>query len=304
MLNTNGDVQRRRVLGLLGAMAGGTWLGAQAAVAAPAPGKRRIGVALGSGGLQGYAHIGVIRAFEALGFRPDVITGTGAGAIAGVLWASGARANTIEALTSDPVWRSTQSGMGRLGVSDLTRLREFIERNVAAKEIRDLRTRFGAVATDLDTGDLVLLDYGSPGMAVAASSSVPLRYAPVRIDGRQLVDGALTAPIPVDAARALGADFVVAVDIASRPYEEPPGGDGRVTMAFQMMHIMIHRVIEEQLRRADFAIQLDLHSALQGARGARALIAVGERAARDAWPALQHRLAGSARRAVGGFKLT
>ncbi len=283
------DVSRRRALQLIGILAGAASLETRAAV--PAAGGSRVGVALGSGGLHGYAHIGVIRAFESLGFMPDVITGTSVGAIAGVLWASGLRARAIETLANDPAWSGTESGGWRFGSSLMDRLQKLVEDNVAVSDVRNLRTRFAAPATDVENGEMVLLDRGRPGTVVAASACVPLRHAPVLLDGRKLVDGALTAPIPVDAARTLGADFVIAVDVAYRPYEEPLESDGVTAMAFQMMHIMINRLIGEQIRRADFKIRLDLHAAMQGARGARALIDVGERATHKAWPALQQQLA-------------
>lgn len=292
------DLNRRRAMQLIGAMAGAAYMNAPAA-ASPGGGTR-VGVALGSGGLHGYAHIGVIRAFESLGFRPDVITGTSVGAIAGALWASGARANTIETLANDPAWSGTGGGSWQFGSSLMEKLQKLVDDNIATGDVKDLRTRFAAVATDIENGELVLLDRGRPGTVVAASACVPLRHAPILIGHRKLVDGALTAPIPVDAARTLGADFVIAVDVAYRPYEEPLESDGVTAMAFQMMHIMINRLIGEQIRRADFRIRLDLHAAMQGVKGARALIDVGERETRKLWPELQRQLASHARRGKGG----
>lgn len=294
MDNPSTDLNRRRAMQLIGAIAGAAYL--DAPQAASPGGGARIGVALGSGGLHGYAHIGVIRAFESLGFMPDVITGTSVGAIAGVLWASGARAKTIETLANDPAWSGTGSGSWLIGSSFMERLEKLVEDNIAVRDVQDLRTRFAAVATDVESGELVLLDSGRPGTVVAASACVPLRHTPIQIGHRKLVDGALTAPIPVDAARAIGADFVIAVDVAYRPYEEPLESDGITAMAFQMMHIMINRLIGEQIRRADFRIRLDLHAAMQGVKGARALIDVGERETRKVWPELQRQLASHARR--------
>lgn len=288
MGNPSIDLNRRRALQLIAAIAGAASM--NVSEAASPGGRTRVGVALGSGGLHGYAHIGVIRAFESLGFVPDVITGSSVGAIAGVLWASGVPSATIEKLAHDPAWSGTSSGGWRFDSTMMERLRELIRSNVTVNDVSNLRVRFGAVATDVETGELVLLDRGPPGAAVAASACVPLRHAPIIIGKRKLVDGALSAPIPVDAARKLGADFVIAVDVAYRPYEEPLESDGTTAIAFQMMHIMINRLIGEQIRRADFQIRLDLHAAMQGARGAHALIEVGERATHEAWPALQQLL--------------
>ena len=95
-----------------------------------------------------------------------------------------------------------------------------------------------------------------------------LRYEPVTVDGRRLIDGALSAPVPVDAARALGAGFTIAIDVAFRPYEQPISG-----VAFQMFHIMVNRLIDEQIKRDEGGIP--------------ALIRAGEAAVYRRWPALQ-----------------
>ena len=216
----------------------------------------KLAICLGSGGRHGYAHIGVIRAFDRLGLKPDIVCGTSAGAIAGVLWAAGHGADTIEEIVNETDWYT--GGVPRipmLGSGRLDSLRELIDRHVGHRRIESLPTRFAAVATDLDTGQPVLLDNGPTGQVVAASASVPLRYEPVPIGGKRLVDGALSAPGPVDAAYAIGARFAVAVDVAYRPYEEPVSGISDV--AFQTFHIMVNRLIEEQIKRADFAIRLD-----------------------------------------------
>lgn len=250
---------------------------------------RSVAVCLGSGAWHGFAHVGAIRAFERLGLRPDVITGSSAGAIAGVLWAAGHDAAAIERVASDTSWREASAlRIPSLGISRLDRLRDLIDRQTDRRPIERLATRFAAVATDLDSGRPVVLDRGPAGPAVAASSSVPLRYEPVTIDGRRLVDGALTAPVPVDAARALGAGYTIAIDVAYRPYEEPVSGIADV--AFQMFHIMVNSLIDEQIRRADFAIRLDVHQAMRDRGGVAALVPAGEAAVYRYWPALRRAL--------------
>lgn len=248
-----------------------------------------VAVCLGSGGVHGYAHIGAIRAFERLGVRPDVITGTSIGAIAGVLWAAGHDVDRIEVIANDRSWKES-SGLRipTLGIGRLDHLRDLIDRQTGNRPIEALPTRFAAVATDLDSGRSIILDRGPAGPAVAASASVPIRYEPVTIDGRRLIDGALSAPVPVDAARALGADFTIAIDVAFRPYEEPISGITDV--AFQMFHIMVNRLIDEQIQRVDFAIRLDVHQTMTGDAGIAALIRAGEQAVNRRWPALERSL--------------
>ena len=248
-----------------------------------------IAACFGSGGLHGYAHIGAIRAFQRLGLKPDVITGTSVGAIAGVLWAAGHDADVIETIADDPSWHEA-SGLRIpvLGIGKLDGLRDLIDRQTGGRSIEAMPTRFAAVATDLDSGQSVNLDHGPAGQAVAASSSVPIRYEPVTVDGWRLIDGALSAPVPVDAARALGAEFTIAIDVAFRPYEEPISGITGV--AFQMFHIMVNRLIDEQIKRADFAIRLDVHQIMRDEGGLPALIRAGEEAVLRCWPALQQAL--------------
>jgi len=245
-----------------------------------------VAVCFGSGALHGYAHVGAIRAFQKLGFQPAVITGCSVGAIAGVLWAAGLDADAIERIANDPSWHEASGlRMPVLGVGTLDGLQALIDRHTGRRNIEALPKRFAAAATDLDTGQAVTLDRGRAGSAVAASAAVPIRYEPVTIDGRRLVDGALSAPIPVDAARALGADFIVAIDVAYRPYEEAVSGITGV--AFQTVHIMVNRLIDEQIKRADFAIRLDVHQTLRDEGGVPAVIRAGADAVHRHWPALQ-----------------
>lgn len=251
---------------------------------------RRVGVVLGSGGLHGLVHVGAIRAFQRLGFRPYAIAGCSVGAIAGALWAAGLSAEDIEAAALDTSWRAPDRWrLPRYGLAELARLQRLIEARTNGARIETLDIAFAAVATHLATGRSEILARGALAPAVAASCAVPIRYEPVEIDGRQLVDGALTAPLPVDAARTLGADFVIAIDVAYRPYEEAV--TGITGMAFQMFHIMVNQLIAEQVRRADHAIRLDVHSLAMGS-GERALIDFGEKVVRDAWPALRAMIGG------------
>jgi NTE family protein len=273
---------RRAVLRAAGLAASLTWTAPRAAQSA---GKRRVGIAFGSGGMHGLAHVGAIRAFQALGARPAVVAGCSVGAIVGGLWAAGRTAEEIEVAAVEEFereagrWRLPLFGLGSRG-----ELAALIEKNTRVARIEDLPTAFAAVATDLQTGRGEILRRGPLAPAIAASASVPLLYEPVLIDGRRLVDGALTAPIPVDAARALGADVVIAIDVAYRPYEE--GVSGITGVAFQMFHIMVNQLINEQVRRADHAIRLSVHALMKGSADPRQLVTAGEQGVRDAWPRL------------------
>jgi len=231
------------------------------------------------------AHVGAIRAFRTLGARPAVIAGCSAGAIAGGLWAAGRSSDEIEALALDDSWRDDDRWRWpHFGLGQLSHLQRLIDELTRGARIEELPIPFVAVATDLVSGRGESLRQGRLAPAIAASASVPVMYEPVRIDGRLLVDGALTAPLPIDAARALGAEVVIAIDVAYRPYEESVSGITGV--AFQMFHIMVNQLIAEQVRRADFAIRLDVHALMKDGPNPRALARAGEQAVHDAWPTL------------------
>ena len=182
-----------------------------------APQRPRVGLALGSGSARGWAHIGVIRALEKAGLRPDIVCGTSIGALVGAAYAAGELdrlANWVEELRiGDVVGFFDVSLSG--GVLKGERLMEFFRRNFADRTIDDLGVPFAAVATSLRTGAGVWLRRGSTLDAVHASIAVPGLFAPVRWEGSLLVDGGLVNPVPVSLARAMGADIVIAVDLGS-----------------------------------------------------------------------------------------
>jgi NTE family protein len=271
------SVSRRRLVLAAGLAALCPAVGFADKVNANRPGEPpKLAVCLGSGGLHGFAHIGVIRAFERLGVRPDIICGTSVGAVVGVLWAAGFSANDIEAIAKEREWYELSwFRIPKLGFGTLDELRDALNQHIGEQRVESLPVRFAAVATDLETGRPVILDRGEPGRVAAASASVPLRYEPVMIAGRKLVDGVLTAPVPVEAARALGADFCLAIDIAYRPDDEPVTGLSDV--AYQAFHILINRLIDEQIRRADFAFRLDAHQFMRGDGGLQNLVQQAEK---------------------------
>lgn len=249
----------------------------------------RVGFALGSGSVHGLAHVGVLRVLAENALRPAVITGTSSGAIVGSLLASGMPIAEIDAAAREFDWqRSSRFTWPSRGLMSNAPLQRQVERAVRGRRIEQMATPLGIVATDVLDGSRVLLREGPTGPAVGASTAIPVLFEPVRVGSRDLIDGSLTEPVPVDAARQMGAGFVIAVDVAYRPRDERPGGIA--DMAFQMMHIFVNSLIDEQVKRADFAIRLDVHRLMHGKWDADMLIGEGERAAREAWPALARRL--------------
>lgn len=178
----------------------------------------RIGLALGSGSARGWAHIGVLQALAELGIRPGVIAGSSIGALVGAAYASERLTSLTEGVLRI-TWREilnyldpTLSGGGLIKGEKLFK---FIRSHALDTTIDTLPIKYGAVATELDTGHEIWFRNGSLLAAVRASISLPGLMAPLEHEGRWLVDGGLTNPVPVSLCRALGAEQVIAVDLNS-----------------------------------------------------------------------------------------
>ncbi len=182
-----------------------------------APQKRRVGLALGGGAARGWAHVGVIRALEQAGIRADLVCGTSIGSLVGAAYAAGE-------LDRFERWVLGMGITDVVGFMDLSlgggllkgdRVMDFFRRNFVDHPIEKLAMPFGAVATALNTGAEVWLRDGSTVEAVRASIALPAFLTPAVRDGAVLVDGGLVNPVPVSLARAMGAEFVIAVDLNS-----------------------------------------------------------------------------------------
>ena len=176
----------------------------------------RIGLALGSGSARGLAHLGVIRAIEEAGIEVGFIAGTSMGALIGAIHAAG-KLDELEASFLGFDWKKTASFfdvvLPKSGLLDGARISELVRAHIHADTIEALPIPFAAVATDIVSGEEIVIRSGDVIEAVRASISVPGIFTPVRSDGRILVDGGLTNPVPVSATRAMGADIVIAVDL-------------------------------------------------------------------------------------------
>jgi NTE family protein len=176
----------------------------------------KVGLALGSGSARGWAHIGVIRALTEAGIHVDYIVGTSIGALVGAVYASGGIGN-LENVILQFDWKQIayffDVVLPTSGLLDGKRISAFIRRHVKEINIEELPIPFCAVATDLGTGNEVILKEGDIIEAVRASISVPGIFTPVKKNGTILVDGGLVNPVPVSVAREMGADFVIAVDL-------------------------------------------------------------------------------------------
>ncbi|MCX7628300.1 MAG: patatin-like phospholipase family protein [Methylophilaceae bacterium] len=222
---------------------------------APAPKPLpKIALVLGGGAVRGFAHVGVIKVLEAQGINPDMVVGTSAGSVVGVLYAAGYSGFDLQKvalkLDEDTVgdWALPSKGFIK-GEA----LQDFINKAVRNQPLEKLRKPFAAVATDLHSGEPVVFRRGNAGQAVRASSSVPGVFQPVSINGRDYVDGGLVSPIPVKAARDMGAEVVIAVDISAKPRYARI--EGIIDILLQTFAIMGQTLGRNELAGADVVIR-------------------------------------------------
>jgi NTE family protein len=266
--------------------------------------KPRIGIALGAGSARGWAHIGVLQALSKSGVQPDVVCGTSIGALVGAIYAAD-RLDEMEKWVGSLTWRKVVGYFDLAFSSGLlkgSRLFSFLRGDFLNKSIEDLERPFAAVATDLESGREIWLRSGPVADAVRASIATPGLFTPWPSEDRLLVDGALVNPVPVSLARAMGADFVIAVDLSSNLIgrytgtaegDRPPKGPSMVEVMTGSLNIMSVRITRSRLagEPADVLIQPRLGhlGLLEYHRGAEAM-KEGRAAAEIAYPHLRQAL--------------
>ena len=239
-----------------------------------------VALALGSGGSRGFAHVGVIKALEAVGIKPDIVAGSSSGAIVAALYASGLSGVELERLAIE-VNESALIDFSIFGQGWVRgeALQDFVNRTIGNLPIERLAKPFAVVATNAASGRMVVFNRGDTGLAVRASSSVPNLFVPPVIDGTAYLDGGLTSPVPVSVARAMGADFVIAVDITRWKARE---------------------IAEEDLRKADVVIRPQtVRARMLDFTVKEQNIAAGELAAREAAAEIVKLIAAAALRKNG-----
>jgi len=257
----------------------------------------RLGLALGGGAARGFAHVGVIQVLEEAGIRPDLVAGTSAGSLVAAIYASGKTGSQLqrvaetmeEAAIAD--WTVPLFNRGVLRGDALAR---YVNAQVGSRLIEDMHLPLGIVATDLNSGRDVLFQRGDTGTAVRASSAVPGVFQPVKISGRDYVDGGLVSPVPVRAARKMGAELVIAVDISS-----PPDGNlagGTLDVLLQTFSIMGMSINTFELQDADVVVRPSLNGIASSDFSSRKRsIDAGRKAMIQAMPQLRAAIAAKTR---------
>jgi len=268
--------------------------------------KKKVGLALSGGAARGLAHVGVLRVLQKEGIPIDMIAGTSAGAVMGAAyaWSQDTARMTRDAL--DAGWKRMapliDPSLPRTGFIKGKKIQNLVAGYVGGNiKFSDLKIPFACVATDIDTGEEVVIDSGSVPEALRASISIPGIFTLVKREGRYLVDGGLTTPVPVEVVRRMGADFIIAVnvnpDVADRmgrtsqervaAHKEP----NIFQVMMQSIYITTYSLARNSLENADIVIEPDVsHIGAGDFNKARELITRGRQAAQNAIPEIKRKL--------------
>ncbi len=250
------------------------------------------GLALGGGFLHGHAHVGVLGVLEERALHPGWLAGTSAGAVAAAFAAFGISAAETETALSELSWSKMTRARprGRLGWATNEGLEEIVRSSLGNARIEDSDIPLGIVASDINTGERVLLDRGDAASAVRASCCVPGIYKPVERGGRLLVDGALVENVPARAVREMGAPLVVAVSLGSALPFQPV--KSWVQVMWNALDISVNSQMRfEILAEADILIDPDLDGlSKMRTRDRVEIIEAGRHRAEEAIPALEELL--------------
>ncbi len=256
----------------------------------------KIGLALSGGAARGMAHVGVLRALLEHGIPIDCIAGTSAGSIVAAAFASGMPIDEIADFGRKLRWRHIgRITMSRFGVQSNARLERYMRERLPVTKFEDMRIPFAVVATDLKTGEAVVMKgEGDVPFAIRASCTIPGWYVPVSDkEGRQLVDGGLVAVIPSNVTRALGADIVIAVDVNTEGATFISSSGSVIGVLLQSMMVVQKIVSRTQLEMSDLVISPKVgHIRWDQVRRAGELMAAGYEAGVESIPRIRELIAG------------
>lgn len=243
-----------------------------------------IGLALGSGGARGLAHIGVIKAFEKHNIPIDYIAGSSIGAIIGGMYALTKDITEIEAIAKSLDLKQIASLVDPNFTGGLLKgekIKKFLEKYLGKTTFKNTQIPFAAVATNYETGKPVIFKEGSMLNAIRASMSVPLAFAPVKTNDDLLVDGGLSMPVPAEVVKKMGADTVVAVNLDAY-YQSVSKKLTYYNLAIDSLGILRHHLAVTNLAHADYRIEPNVQNTLWfDFSTSDKLIAEGEKAAEE-----------------------
>ena len=250
----------------------------------------RIGLALGGGFARGIAHLGVLRVLEDAGFPVDFLSGTSVGALIAAAYASGAPVEAISRRATAASFRDfARWSLSRYGLASNERLGRYVYDFCGVHRIEEMKRPLAICAVDLVSGEPYYFTKGDVGIALRASCAYPGLFQPVEYEGRVLVDGFLTSPIPVEAARMLGAELVIGVYLGMTGPAPRPKHMGEVL--WRSFAIMQQQAIERRDRSVDVLISPEVREfAWDDFSRTSEMVAAGEAAARASLPRIRELL--------------
>ena len=253
--------------------------------AMPATARPAVALVLGSGGPRGFAHIGVLKVLEENGIRPDMVVGSSVGAMVGALHAAGMSAVDLEREAYGlNVLAFLEIRMLGGGLASGATTQAWVNERVGGRPIEALRIPLAIVASRVRDGGTAIFNRGDTGLAVRASSASPGQFEPVRIGDETYVDGDESSPVPIRAARALGARVVIAVDVSALPETTPAG----VPREWVEKDARRARQVAAEASGADVLLHPDIgYYAGHSAEYRKRVIAAAERYAREQLPAIR-----------------
>ncbi|MGM0428432.1 MAG: patatin-like phospholipase family protein [Thermodesulfobacteriota bacterium] len=218
---------------------------------------KKIGLALGGGAVLGAAHIGVLKAIDELNIPVHFLSGTSIGAFISAFYGFGKSWEEIESFTKDLNWLDlTGLSIPKLGLLSNKKLGDVIKKSIGDVNIEDAEIPIAMVATDITSGEKVILSKGDVEIAVMASTCIPGIFIPVEIDNRLLVDGGIVENVPVTPLKKMGADFIISVDLnAEHPYKKP---ENIVEVLLRTFDFTLKAATKLQTEKVDIQIKPDL----------------------------------------------
>ncbi|MGE4397022.1 MAG: patatin-like phospholipase family protein [Sulfurimonas sp.] len=218
---------------------------------------KKIGIALGGGAVLGAVHVGVLKALEEKNVKINAICGTSAGAIVAALYAFGKTPAQIEKIVVEFEWKKLSSlTLSKYGILSNEKIGEIIKLNIGDKKFKDANIPLGMIATDITTGEKVVLDKGSVADAVVASTCIPGIFIPVERGGRFLVDGGIVENVPISCLKNKDVDYLIGVDLVpERSYKKP---ENVIEVLYNSFNFLVRINKKAQTKEADLTIKPDL----------------------------------------------
>lgn len=218
---------------------------------------KEIGLALGGGAVLGAAHVGVLRAIDELDINIKYISGTSIGAFVAAFFAFGKNWNEIQQIASELEWIDiTGVSLSRYGLLSNEKLGELIHKHIGKKDIQDSKIPLSMIATDVTSGEKVIINKGPVTKAVMASTCIPGIFKPIEINGRMLVDGGIVENVPINTVQQMGAEYVIGIDLnAKHKFNKP---DNILDVIMNSFHLLMKQTVKSETGEADLLIEPDL----------------------------------------------